>query len=99
MNDDKDLIMRQIKSFAQGLGAVLGKSGRKPDEPVVVFHDAEVSLANYKKTLATLMHKKGMEAAQAQLLDWQHTRLSARQYQALQTWLHDQRFLDQDAGQ
>ena len=29
MNDDQDLIMRQIKSFAQGLGAALGKNQRK----------------------------------------------------------------------
>ena len=64
MNDDQDLIMRQIKSFAQGLGAALGKNQRKSDQPVIVFHEAEVSLASYQKTLMNVIREKGLVAAQ-----------------------------------
>ncbi len=33
MNDDQDLIMRQIKSFAQGLGAALAKINANQTNP------------------------------------------------------------------
>ena len=65
MNDDQDLLMRQIKSFAQGLGAAMSKKDRRQDDPVVVFHDAEVSLASYQAKLITEVKENGFSAAKA----------------------------------
>ena len=96
MNDDQDLIMRQIKSFAQGLGAALGKNQRKSNQPVIVFHEAEVSLASYQKTLMTVIREKGLIAAQAQLKKWQQTRLSAHQYQRLNAWIQEQQLINRN---
>ncbi|MEI5838943.1 hypothetical protein [Lacticaseibacillus rhamnosus] len=96
MDDDQDLIMRQIKSFAQGLGAALGKNQRKSNQPVIVFHEAEVSLASYQKTLMSVIREKGLVAAQAQLKKWQQTRLFAHQYQRLNAWIQEQQLINRN---
>ena len=93
MNADQDLLMRQIKSFAQGLGAAMSKKDRRPDDPVVVFHDAEVSLASYQAKLITEVKENGFSAAKALLTTWRDTRLSRRQYEDLTAWLQGQRFV------
>ena len=90
MNDDQDLLMRQIKSFAQGLGAAMSKKDRRPDDPVV---DAKVSLASYQAKLITEVKENGFSAAKALLTTWRDTRLSRRQYEDLTAWLQGQRFV------
>lgn len=71
----------------------MGKNQRKSDQPVIVFHEAEVSLASYQKTLMNVIREKGLVAAQAQLKKWQQTRLSAHQYQRLNAWIQEQQLI------
>ncbi|RXT58074.1 hypothetical protein [Lacticaseibacillus chiayiensis] len=90
-NEDNDFILRQIKSFAQGLGYILSKKGDS-DETVVVFQDAETSLKKYEEELTQYIKEKGFPEAMQMLKSWRSARISRAQYEKLFSWLQKKRF-------
>ena len=90
-NEDHDFILRQIKSFAQGLGYILSKKGNA-NETVVLFQDGETSLKGYKEELAHCIEENGFSEAMQMLESWRSTRISRAQYEKLFSWLQEKRF-------
>lgn len=92
MNDEHDIIMRQVKSFAQGLGAMLAKEGGDQDEATIVFADGEVDLTPYKAALRQEISTNDFLSATHLLESWRAARISKNQYERLFSWLQEQRF-------
>ncbi|MFC6315914.1 hypothetical protein ACFQHW_10105 [Lapidilactobacillus achengensis] len=93
MNDENDFLMRQIKSFAEGLGYMLAKKkGAGADDVTIVFPDAETSLVSYQQALLQEIKTNNFDAAYQLLESWRANRISQRQYLRLASWLQERRF-------
>jgi len=84
--DDNDFIMRQVKSFAEGLGVMLNnKDGNKS---VVFFEQEQGQSETIKERLDKLVFKRKYDAAVRMVFE-QKFILSKSNYVELAQWLLD----------
>ncbi|MDT6951420.1 hypothetical protein [Companilactobacillus alimentarius] len=96
--DDEDFLMRQIKSFAQGFGMVLGKKGQVKTE-VIYDQKQNQNGKNYTDLEDLLLHHK-YEAA-IKYVYAQKFNLSNEEYVKLGEWLINklEKYSDTNADQ
>ncbi|WP_057894368.1 hypothetical protein [Lacticaseibacillus brantae] len=92
MNEENDVILRQVKSFAEGLGYMLSKKSGGKDDVAVIFEDREIDLGPYHDALKQEIKTHGIVAASQLLESWRTNRIKDNQYEQLFNWLQEERF-------
>lgn len=86
MTEQNDWIMRQVKSFAQGLGYVLGK-GKAQTDNEIVFPQKEAKNLPHQVELQKLIDADNFQQAMLQLQKLRYA-MAEEKYIALGNWLY-----------
>lgn len=92
MNEENDVLLRQVKSFAEGLGYMLSKKTGGKEDVAIIFEDGEVDLAPYQEALLQEAKVHDFSSASQLLESWRSVRISNSQYEHLFNWLQTKRF-------
>lgn len=86
MNDENDWIMRQVNSFAEGLGYVLSR-GKGSSQSEVVFPQKQTDTLPYQKEIKSLIDDHKYSLAANKILKVQYA-MSEQQFILLGKWFY-----------